>query len=66
MQLEPFAAFTLIYLLLNLAVYCVYWWDKQAAIEGGWRPGAVRAVCRLVTQHISDHILNNGFRGDGP
>ncbi|MDQ0323632.1 uncharacterized membrane protein YsdA (DUF1294 family) [Pararhizobium capsulatum DSM 1112] len=27
----------LIYLLVNVVVYCVYWWDKQAAIEGAWR-----------------------------
>lgn len=37
MQLgRPFTLF-LIYLLLNVVVFCVYWWDKQAAIEGEWR-----------------------------
>jgi uncharacterized membrane protein YsdA (DUF1294 family) len=53
MQLEPFAAFTLIYLLLNLAVYCVYWWDKQAAIEGGWR---VRESTLLMLAFIGGSI----------
>jgi uncharacterized membrane protein YsdA (DUF1294 family) len=33
---RPINAF-LIYLLLNVVVYCVYWWDKQAAIENAWR-----------------------------
>jgi uncharacterized membrane protein YsdA (DUF1294 family) len=32
----PFTLF-LIYLLLNIVVYCVYWWDKQAAIDKEWR-----------------------------
>ncbi|RYE67566.1 MAG: DUF1294 domain-containing protein [Oxalobacteraceae bacterium] len=27
----------LIYLLINVVVYCVYWWDKKAAVEGAWR-----------------------------
>ncbi|MGF9562199.1 DUF1294 domain-containing protein [Neorhizobium sp. JUb45] len=37
MQLgQPFTLF-LIYLLFNVIVFCVYWWDKQAAIEGEWR-----------------------------
>ncbi len=37
MQLgQPLALF-LIYLLLNLIVFCVYWWDKEAAREGQWR-----------------------------
>ncbi len=29
----------LIALLLNIVTYCVYWWDKDAAREGGWRVG---------------------------
>jgi uncharacterized membrane protein YsdA (DUF1294 family) len=37
MQLgQPLTLF-LIYLLFNVVVFCVYWWDKQAAIEGEWR-----------------------------
>lgn len=37
MQLAQLASFFLIYLLLNLVVFCIYWWDKQAAIGGAWR-----------------------------
>lgn len=37
MQLGHLALLVLIYLLLNLVVFLIYWWDKQAAIEGGWR-----------------------------
>lgn len=37
MQPEHLAIFVLIYLLLNLLVFSIYWWDKQAAIDGGWR-----------------------------
>ncbi|MDS7596855.1 DUF1294 domain-containing protein [Agrobacterium tumefaciens] len=25
------------YLTFNLLVFCVYWWDKEAARKGGWR-----------------------------
>lgn len=37
MQPEQTLALFLIYLLFNVFVFCVYWWDKQAAIEGQWR-----------------------------
>jgi uncharacterized membrane protein YsdA (DUF1294 family) len=37
MQLSTPSMLFLIYLLLNVLVYCVYWWDKQAAIENGSR-----------------------------
>ncbi len=37
MQPEQAPTLFLIYLLLNTVVFCVYWWDKQAAIEGAWR-----------------------------
>ncbi|MGE7369773.1 DUF1294 domain-containing protein [Neorhizobium sp. NPDC001467] len=37
MQLGQSFTLFLIYLLLNVVVFCVYWWDKQAAIEGEWR-----------------------------
>jgi uncharacterized membrane protein YsdA (DUF1294 family) len=37
MQLSAPSTPFLIYLLLNVVVYCVYWWDKQAAIENAWR-----------------------------
>jgi len=33
---QPLTLF-LIYLLFNIIVFCIYWWDKQAAIEGEWR-----------------------------
>ena len=37
MQLgQPLTLF-LIYLLFNVVVFCVYWWDKQAARDGEWR-----------------------------
>lgn len=36
--------FLIIYLLINVVVYCVYWWDKKAAVEGAWR---VRESTRL-------------------
>ncbi|MEN3146382.1 DUF1294 domain-containing protein [Neorhizobium sp. IRAMC:178] len=32
----PLALFIL-YLLLNVLAFCVYWWDKQAALDGTWR-----------------------------
>ena len=37
MQLNEPATLLLIFLLLNVVVFCVYWWDKQAAIERAWR-----------------------------
>jgi uncharacterized membrane protein YsdA (DUF1294 family) len=37
MQLDEPATLLLIFLLLNVVVFCVYWWDKQAAIERVWR-----------------------------
>lgn len=27
----------LIYLFGNGVVFCIYWWDKQAAVNGTWR-----------------------------
>ncbi|MDP9839709.1 uncharacterized membrane protein YsdA (DUF1294 family) [Neorhizobium huautlense] len=37
MQLgQPLTLF-LIYLLFNVVVFCVYWWDKEAARQGQWR-----------------------------
>lgn len=37
MQLgQPLTLF-LTYLLFNLIVFCVYWWDKRAARDGEWR-----------------------------
>lgn len=37
MELSTPLALFLLYLLLNVIVFCVYWWDKQAAIDGTWR-----------------------------
>jgi uncharacterized membrane protein YsdA (DUF1294 family) len=37
MQLDQPVTLLSIFLLLNLVVFCIYWWDKQAAIEGAWR-----------------------------
>ena len=37
MRLSEPLSLLLIYLLVNVVVYCVYWWDKQAAIEGARR-----------------------------
>lgn len=37
MQPEQASTVFLIYILLNTVVFCVYWWDKQAAIEGARR-----------------------------
>ncbi|KAB1086141.1 DUF1294 domain-containing protein [Neorhizobium galegae] len=37
MELSTPLALFVLYLLLNVIAFCVYWWDKQAAIEGTWR-----------------------------
>ncbi|CDZ37059.1 Hypothetical protein NGAL_HAMBI1145_36680 [Neorhizobium galegae bv. officinalis] len=37
MELSTPLALFLLYLLLNVIAFCVYWWDKQAAIDGTWR-----------------------------
>ncbi len=49
MQPEHLAASVLIYLLLNLVVFCIYRWDKQAAIAGERR---VRESTLLVLAFI--------------
>ncbi|MCQ1572848.1 DUF1294 domain-containing protein [Neorhizobium galegae] len=37
MELSTPLALFILYLLLNVIAFCVYWWDKQAAIDGTWR-----------------------------
>ena len=37
MELSTPLTLFILYLLLNVIVFCVYWWDKQAAIDGTWR-----------------------------
>src|SRR3546814_17830535 len=37
MQPDQPAALLWIFLLLNLAAFGAYWWDKRAAAEGRWR-----------------------------
>lgn len=53
MQLAQPVAILLLVLLLNAVVFCVYWWDKQAAIEGGWR---VRESTLLILAFIGGSI----------
>ncbi|WP_395516675.1 DUF1294 domain-containing protein [Pseudorhizobium flavum] len=35
--MQPASLTLVLYLLLNVAVFSVYWWDKRAAVEGRWR-----------------------------
>ncbi|CDZ42894.1 DUF1294 domain-containing protein [Neorhizobium galegae] len=37
MELSTPLTLFILYLLLNVLAFCVYWWDKQAAIDGTWR-----------------------------
>ncbi|MCM2473781.1 DUF1294 domain-containing protein [Rhizobium sp. CG5] len=37
MALEHILYLALIVALYNAVVFCVYWWDKMAARDGGWR-----------------------------
>jgi uncharacterized membrane protein YsdA (DUF1294 family) len=37
MELSTPLALFILYLLLNVIAFCVYWWDKQAAIDSTWR-----------------------------
>lgn len=30
-------ALLIIFLLLNVVTFCLFWWDKDAARNGGWR-----------------------------
>ncbi len=30
-------ALLIIFLLLNIVTFCLFWWDKDAARNGGWR-----------------------------
>lgn len=34
---EEILILALILALYNVVVFCVYWWDKDAARDGGWR-----------------------------
>ncbi|CAN7537240.1 DUF1294 domain-containing protein [Pararhizobium sp. LjRoot238] len=35
----------LIVLLINLIIFCVFWWDKDAARKGQWRVPESRLLC---------------------
>ena len=35
--MQPASLTLVLYLLRNVAVFFVYWWDKRAAVEGRWR-----------------------------
>ncbi len=37
MQPKILTTLLVAYLLLNMAVFLIYWWDKRAAIAGAWR-----------------------------
>ena len=53
MQLAQPVTLLLLVLLLNAVAFCVYWWDKQAAIEGGWR---VRESTLLMLAFIGGSV----------
>ena len=37
-------ALLIIFLLLNVVTFCLFWWDKDAARNGGWRVSEARLL----------------------
>lgn len=37
-------ALLIIFLLVNMVTFCLFWWDKGAARDGGWRVSEARLL----------------------
>jgi len=42
--MDTITALLILFPLLNVATFCLYWWDKQAARNGNWRVSEARLL----------------------